>query len=164
MVKRQPVLISEFARASGLPPDTVRFYVKRGLLKPEEGPRGGSNPYQVFTSADLAMARLVRLAQSLGFTLREIGALNEELRAAGMTKARKAAILRERLAEFEAKAAEVARLTVFLRAKIAWIEGGESGPEPELSGPVGNAETPACPSADTKGDAPSRKVGRRAAG
>jgi len=158
------MLISEFARAAGLPPDTVRFYVKRGLLKPEEGPRGGSNPYQVFTSADLEMARLVRLAQSLGFTLREIGALNDELRAAGMTKARKAAILRERLVGFEAKAAEIARMTTFLRAKIAWIESGESGPEPELSAPVGNREPLSCPTADAKGDAPSRQGRRRAAG
>ena len=53
------MFISEFARAAGLPPDTVRFYVKRGLLRPEEG-AGGSNPYQVFTKADLEMARLVR--------------------------------------------------------------------------------------------------------
>jgi hypothetical protein len=27
------MLISEFARTAGLTPDTVRFYVKRGLLK-----------------------------------------------------------------------------------------------------------------------------------
>lgn len=155
------MLISEFARTAGLPPDTVRFYVKRGLLKPVEGPRGGSNPYQVFTSADLEMARLVRLAQSLGFTLREIGALNDELSAAGMTRARKAAILRERLGGFEAKAAEIARMTTYLRAKIAWIESGEKGPEPQLSMPGGSGEVLPCPTGDP-GGGPSRRGRRRA--
>jgi MerR family copper efflux transcriptional regulator len=108
------------------------------------------------------MARLVRLAQSLGFTLREIGALNDELRAAGMTRARKAAILRERLGGFEAKAAEIARMTTYLRAKIAWIEDGESGPEPKLAVPGGNGELLPCPTADPGAGSPSRRGRRRA--
>jgi len=57
------MLISEFARAAGLTPDTVRFYVKRGLLKPLAGKKGGSNPYQVFTDEHVQMARTVRIAQ-----------------------------------------------------------------------------------------------------
>ena len=83
MVKPAPMLISEFARAADLSPDTVRFYVKRGLLQPEAGRRGGANPYQEFSQADVATARLVRIAQSLGFTLGEIAALIEELRTTG---------------------------------------------------------------------------------
>src|SRR5689334_21206759 len=70
MVKACAMLISEFARAANLSPDTVRFYVKLGLLRPEAGRRGGSNPYLEFSRADLARARLVQLARSLGFTLR----------------------------------------------------------------------------------------------
>jgi MerR family transcriptional regulator, copper efflux regulator len=46
------VLISEFVRATGLTPDTVRLYVRRGLLKPLTGRRD-----QVFTDEHVQMAR-----------------------------------------------------------------------------------------------------------
>jgi MerR family transcriptional regulator, copper efflux regulator len=41
------MLISEFARAAGLSRDTVRFYVRRGLLAPLAGNKGGSSLCQV---------------------------------------------------------------------------------------------------------------------
>lgn len=126
------MLISEFARTAGLSPDTVRFYVRRGLLKPETGRRGGSNPYQVFSREHLETARLVRLAQSLGFTLREIAAIASELEARGLTRWRKIAILRQRLGVLDEKTAQIGRMTAYLNAKIAWLEGGETGPEPRL--------------------------------
>ena len=61
------MLISEFARAAGLSRDTVHFYVRRGLLTPLAGNKGGSNPYQVFTNEHVQMARTIRMAQSLAF-------------------------------------------------------------------------------------------------
>jgi MerR family transcriptional regulator, copper efflux regulator len=134
--------ISEFSRAAGIPPDTVRFYVRRGLLQPETGMRGGSNPYQIFTTQHVEAARLIRLAQSLGFTLREIAAIATQLGAEGLTRKRKIELLRERLDELEQKAAHIKRMTTYLGAKVAWMEGGERGPEPTLDGsaPV----LPAC--------------------
>lgn len=129
------MLISEFCRASGLSPDTVRFYVRRGLLKPETGTRGGANPYQEFSRTDLARARLVQLASSLGFTLREIASLAAEVEAKGLSRKRRIAIMEERLDELEQKAAELARLTAYVRAKIAWMKNGERGPEPEPTPP-----------------------------
>jgi MerR family copper efflux transcriptional regulator len=127
------MLISEFARATDLSRDTVRFYVKRGLLQPEAGRRGGANPYHEFSEADVATARLVRIAQSLGFTLAEIAALIEELRRTGHNRAHHIAILDERLNELTDKAARLDRVTAHLRAKIAWLKGGEQGPEPPLA-------------------------------
>jgi MerR family transcriptional regulator, copper efflux regulator len=41
------MLISEFTRATGLSRDTVRFYVRRGLLAPLAGNKGGSSLCQV---------------------------------------------------------------------------------------------------------------------
>ena len=125
------MLVSEFARAANLSPDTVRFYVKLGLLRPEAGRRGGSNPYLEFSRADLARARLVQLARSLGFTLREIAALAEEVERDGLPRKRRIAILEDRLSALDEKALELKRLTAYLRAKIAWIKDGERGPEPE---------------------------------
>jgi DNA-binding transcriptional MerR regulator len=136
MVKDRAMLISEFSRSTGLSPDTIRFYVKRGLLRPETGLRGGSNPYQEFGRSDLARARLIQLARSLGFTLREIAGIAEEVETKGLSRKRRIAILEGRLAALDDKATELARLTDYLRAKIAWMREGERGPEPEPA-PVG---------------------------
>ena len=72
------MLISEFARRAGMSIDTVRFYIRKGLLAPATGAKGGSNPYQIFTEAHLEGARIIRMAQGLGFSLREIAALAAE--------------------------------------------------------------------------------------
>ena len=67
------MMISVFARESGLSVDTVRFYVRRGLLRPEIGQKGGSRPYQMFSLLDVEKARIIRAGQALGLSLEEIG-------------------------------------------------------------------------------------------
>ncbi len=126
------VLISEFAQATGLTPDTVRFYVRRGLLQPRTGSKGGSNPYQVFSADDVQAARIIRLAQSLGFSLREIAVFGDEYRAGAMTPERGMAIMREQLGRLEEKAGQIGSMITYLRVKLAWMEGGEVGPEPRF--------------------------------
>jgi DNA-binding transcriptional MerR regulator len=126
------MLISEFARQTGLTPDTVRFYIRRGLLDPERGEKGGSARYQLFTRQHVGTARLIRLAQSLGFTLREIAAINAEFQSDGVSVERLARILRDRLRDLDEKAAEIAKMTGYIRAKLGWLEGGRVGPEPAL--------------------------------
>lgn len=152
--------ISEFSRATGLSADTVRFYVRRGLLAPQTGKRGGSNPYQIFTREHVEIARLVRLAQSLGFTLREIGAMAAELGAAGLTRKRKIAILQERLDALGGKAAQLRDMAAYLRAKIKWLEGGEKGPQPVLPG----GEAIPCPSNAREAEPPRPASRRRSPG
>jgi MerR family copper efflux transcriptional regulator len=127
------MLISEFARAAGLTSDTVRFYVRRGLLKPLAGKKGGSNPYQVFTAEHVEMARAIRMAQSLGFSLREIAVLNIEYQAKRITPSRGAEILRGQLARLQEKAAHVNAMMGYIRAKLAWLESGGKGPEPNFT-------------------------------
>ncbi len=124
------MLISEFARATGLTPDTVRFYVRRGLLTPEAGGKGGSNPYQVFTTEHVEIARIIRMAQSLGFSLKEIAAFSEEYRAGALTPARSAAIMRAQLGKLEEKAEQIAGMIAYVRAKANWLEAGGAGVEP----------------------------------
>ena len=154
------MLIAEFARATNLTPDTVRFYVKRGLLQPEAGRRGGANPYQEFSEADVAAARLVRIAQSLGFTLKEIAALIEELRQTGLDRRRHIAFLEEHLGTLDEKAARLDGMRGYLRAKIAWLKGGEKGQEPPLeiltAGPAA-----ACATTEMAVARPSRSRRRR---
>ena len=38
-------------------------------------------PYQIFTDEHVDLARIIKLAQSLGFSLKEIAAFNDEYRA-----------------------------------------------------------------------------------
>ena len=75
-----------------------------------------------------------------------------------MTPERKAAILRERLDALDIKAAQIARMTSYLRAKIAWIEAGERGAEPLLSGD--GVVAPAAWPADIASTAVSLRAGR----
>lgn len=127
------MLMSEFARASGLTPDTIRFYIRRGLLKPETSRKGGSNPYALFTAEHVQRARIIRFAQSLGFSLREIADFNKEYQAGGISTARAAQILQAQLARLEEKATQLNGLVGYLRAKVAWLEKGSKGREPSFA-------------------------------
>ena len=129
------MLISDFARRAGLSTDTVRYYVRLGLLRPETNGKGGARPYQVFTAEHLLAARIIRTAQSLGMSLKEINALSQARRAGSMTRARGIEVLTSQLGRLEMKAAELAAMSAYLHAKIAWLSGGEKGEPPEF-GPL----------------------------
>jgi MerR family copper efflux transcriptional regulator len=133
MVKEPVMLISEFARTTGLSTDTVRFYVRLGLLTPAAGTKGGRNPYQFFTDEHVEIARIIRMAQSLGFSLKEIAALGEEHRAGQMTRQRSAEIMGQQLARLEEKAAHLNAMAAYLRAKIDWLRSDDELPEPRFS-------------------------------
>lgn len=127
------MLIREFCRATGLGRDTVRYYVKRGLLTPAVG-AGGSNRYQRFDDAQVERARLIRTAQGLGFTLRQIAALGEQYERGALAAPERARVLREHLAELDARAEGLRGMREYLAAKLTWVEGGETGPPPRLRG------------------------------
>jgi len=74
-------LISEFAQEAGISTDTVRYYIKRDLLKPRCGEKGGTNSYRIFTETDLDNIQTVKVCQMLGMTLTEIRALLELTRS-----------------------------------------------------------------------------------
>lgn len=118
--------IAEFSRATGLPRETVRFYIKRGLLKPKVN----GNRYQSFGAEDVERALLIRNAQALGFSLKEIAAIDAEFAQQGMTLERKIGLMRERLQLVDAQIAKLQEMRRYFRRKIAWMEKGEVGKEP----------------------------------
>ncbi len=61
--------VNEVAKKADVAPDTVRYYSRMGLLKPERNPDNG---YKLFRQNDIARLRFIRQAQTLGFTLKEI--------------------------------------------------------------------------------------------
>lgn len=129
------MMISEFAATAGVSTDTVRFYIRLGLLTPEIGTKGGRNAYQLFSADHLRAIKTIRLAQALGMSLKEIAAVTEERREGRITRKRKIEITTEQLTRLEAKAADLKAMTRYLRAKIKWLEAGEAEHAPEPSFP-----------------------------
>lgn len=129
--------------ATGLSADTIRFYVRRGLLVPDIGAKGGANPYQIFTQEHVKMARMIRMGQSLGMPLKEIAALNAEFQAGGMTLERSIVVMEGQLAKLEEKAKELETMTGYMRRKLSWLKAGATGAEPAfpLQGWTGDACT-----------------------
>jgi MerR family copper efflux transcriptional regulator len=126
------MLISEFARLTGLTRDTVRFYARLGLLRPQTNGKGGRHPYSVFTGKDIQAAQTIRIAQSLGMSLKEIAALNEERRNGELTCERGIEIMSAQLVRLEAKATELAMMISYVRAKIDWMTRGKQGRQPDF--------------------------------
>ena len=127
------MLIGEFAQRSGLSQDTIRFYIRKGLLMPQSSLKGGRNPYHLFLERDVSTARMIRFAQSLGMPLKEIADIISELQSEGLSQQREIEIMEVQIARLEQKAAELAQLTGYLRAKRDWIRRGRPGDEPQFS-------------------------------
>lgn len=116
------MLISEFAARAGLPRDTVRFYTRIGLLRPQAGTRGGRHRYQEFGADDLQAAAVVRHGQRFGMTLRQIVALDAERRAGAMNADRVRTLLAEQLAQVAAQRAILDDQAAYLRDKLARLD------------------------------------------
>lgn len=128
------MLISEFARATSLSRDTIRFYVRLGLFRPRRGARGGRSAYQEFTPDDLKAATLVRYGQSIGLSLADIGALESERRAGRIDASRRIEILRGQLISLERQQQRLAAATAHISAKIDWWSSGGRGTRPMSTG------------------------------
>lgn len=68
-VRAKPLTIGRLAQEAGINLETVRYYERRGLLpKP---PRTASG-YRMFPPEAARRLRFIKLAQDLGFSLREV--------------------------------------------------------------------------------------------
>ncbi|HEX3915645.1 MAG TPA: MerR family transcriptional regulator [Steroidobacteraceae bacterium] len=126
------MLISEFARVTGLTRDTVRFYTRLGLLHPKKNGKGGRHPYSIFADKDIQAAEVIRISQSLGMSLKEIAAFTEERRKGRLTRERRVEIMSAQLVSLESKATELEVMISYMRAKIHWLKWNEQAPEPDF--------------------------------
>ncbi|HFX0594338.1 TPA: MerR family transcriptional regulator [Pseudomonas aeruginosa] len=122
------MLISEFSRCVDLTVDAVRFYVRLGLLKPKTSGKGGSRPYQVFTTEDIETVRLIRMQQMLGYSLRDIAGLLDEYATGKLTPRRTAEVLNEQLCRLREQRDHLDRMTAYVSAKLKWVETGKGSP------------------------------------
>ena len=125
-IQAQPSLtIGALAKRAGVAIDTIRFYEREGLLpEPSRRPSG----YRSYGEGTVAQLRFIRRAKTLGFTLeeiRELLALSAD-RQRGVKAVRQRA--QQRLAEIEARIAELGRVRAGL---VELIEAcpGHGAPE-----------------------------------
>lgn len=131
MIQIRQMTISTFARESRLSVDTVRFYVRRGLLHPEIGQKGGSRPYQMFSLLDVEKARIIRVGQALGLSLEEIGSFLKKRTFDGTEDDNLIfAFLADQRDQLTRRAAELQKLISFVDAKIAWLRDPDDGEPP----------------------------------
>jgi DNA-binding transcriptional MerR regulator len=126
------MLIGEFAQHTGLTQDTIRLYIRKGLLAPKLSAKGGSNPYQAFDERDVSLVQLIRFAKALGMTLKEIAAVAFEMRSEGLSPQREIELMDAQLARLEEKRLQLEVLTSYARAKRDWMARGKPDDEPRF--------------------------------
>ena len=112
--------IGELAQRAGVGIDTVRYYEREGLL-PEA--RRLASGYRAYDGDDVRRLRFVRRAKALGFTLHEIRELLalSDRREDDMGGLKAAAS--EKLADVNARLAELNRMREGLEALVASCPG-----------------------------------------
>ena len=113
------VNIGELSNECGVPPQTIRFYEKRGLLpEPQRRPNG----YRVYDRTAIDRVAFIRRAQGAGLTLTEIGGVLD-VRAEGRAPCNHVShLLMTKLSDVEARLRELRTLR---RELTALIDRGE---------------------------------------
>src|SRR5580698_9342786 len=122
--------IGQLAKAAGVSVQTIRFYERRGLLRP---PQRTASGYRIYVATDLESLRFIKWCQPMGFTLRELSELLQ-LHAAVANRSA-AARMREpndlasivrigqqKLASIEAKTRLLQKMRRQLRAMIVQLQ------------------------------------------
>lgn len=120
--------IGELAQAAGVRISTLRFYERRGLLKPRSRSRAG---YRNFSEADGARVRFLRRAQELGFSLEELRAMLKLSERRTLVTSDIARSGNAKLAEIDARIADLTRV----REALAGLLSAQCI-EPDLPCPI----------------------------
>jgi DNA-binding transcriptional MerR regulator len=120
MVQSQELRIGAVARQAGVSVDTVRYYERRGLLRPAGRLPSG---YRLYSGSAVARIRLARQLQALGMTLEEVAATLQAHDAGGDCASERWRLeaARERVA---AEIERLARVRIELDGALARCEDG----------------------------------------
>lgn len=113
--------IGEVARRVGIGVETVRFYERQGLIK---APPRSAAGYRLYPDEAVERLRFVRRAKELGFTLSEIGVLLELRVRTRSPCGEVKALAGARLADVEARIADLSRIADVLRRMVAACDAG----------------------------------------
>jgi MerR family mercuric resistance operon transcriptional regulator len=107
----------QVAAAAGVNVQTLRYYERRGLLSEPDRSLGG---HRLYPEQTVAVLRIIKAAQRLGFTLEEVGDLIEATQLRGRrAEAGLHARATAKLAEVDAKLAELTTVRDTLAAALA---------------------------------------------
>jgi DNA-binding transcriptional MerR regulator len=117
-VKELPVetlMPSELARLTGVSTDTLRYYERKGLLKPL---RNKSNGYRRYPVAAVARVLVIRRALAIGMTLDQISSVMKVRDTGGSPCRQVREMAAAKLRELEAAAREIESVASELRGLI----------------------------------------------
>lgn len=116
----KPLTIGEVARQAGVGIETVRFYERQGLL---EEPERRASGYRQFDLEAVAVLKFIRRAKELGFTLKEIKSLLALRLDASATRAEVREKAKAKIADIEAKIADLQRMRDVLEKLVKKCHG-----------------------------------------
>ena len=111
------MLIGEVARQAGVSRDTVRLYTRLGLV-PCKSRQAGSRLYADYDESTVELIEGIKIAQSIGFTLSELGPIAAAYVAGSLDDARQRELLAAKLDQIEDKRRQLSQMSEFLRAKL----------------------------------------------
>jgi MerR family transcriptional regulator, copper efflux regulator len=119
----KPLTIGDVARRAGVGVETVRFYERQGLL---EEPERRASGYRQYDEEAVAALRFIRRAKELGFTLKEIKGLLALRLDASATRTEVRQQARAKVADIEARIADLQRMRDALQGLIKQCHGDGS--------------------------------------
>jgi DNA-binding transcriptional MerR regulator len=138
--------VDELSRRTGVAANTIRYYTRIGLLRPDRHPANG---YRLFDEADVKRLVFIGKAKRLGISLSEIRSLIRTAEGGGSTCALVRTIVAERAVEVRRQIADLEALHHDMNvALVAWKELPD--------GPHGNGSI--CPLIEAF--VPTRSAGR----
>ena len=121
--------VSNLARKTNVPLDTVRYYTRIGLLKPARNPANG---YKMYNFSDTTRLQFIVAAKDLGFTLAEISHILDEAEHGHSPCPLVRGIIEGRIVENREKINQLKRLQKKMEnAMEGWSEMQDSMPNGE---------------------------------
>ena len=124
-----------------MPVDTLRFYESRGLMAPAQRTSSG---YRLYEPSIFDRLAFIKKAQSIGFSIEEIGRLIEEARDGRPPCSEVRRLAAEKLEALESRISELVRYRKELRETVkAWErKGSKKGHVCGLIEGLGEVHTP----------------------
>ena len=121
------LLSGELARLTGVSPDTIRFYERKGLL---QKPERSSNGYRRFPVESVSRVKLIRSALAVGFTIAELRPILRVRNQGGRPCEEVRRIALQKLQEIETTLKNLQRLKKDLQGCVQeWDQTLQSIPE-----------------------------------
>ena len=115
------------AERSGVSVENVRYYTRRGLLKPSRNRR---NNYNLYRDCDIARLRFIRQAKNLGYTLGEIAKIFEQAKRGDSPCPLTREIIERRIADNRKRLDEMLELQERMETALAgWAELPDKTPD-----------------------------------